>query len=96
MVVFRAGVAPVSLSLSSRVSIEGPPDRDLASLKLEPGEVVRVRMARGAETIGLGTRMPVSVGGERFLLSELVVHSPAWRAALGAPEPADGLSVWIE
>ena len=96
LVVFRAGLDPVSLSLSSAVALEGPPDRDLVSISLQPGEVLRVRMPQGAASVGWGARLPVTVGGERYLLSELVVHSPAWRAALGEPGPGDEFTVWIE
>ena len=96
LVVFRAGEQPAVLSLSSSARLEGLAGADPGALRLAPGELARVHMPDGAESIGLGDAIPVRAGDEVFLLAELTVHSTAWRKALGGPVDDPLLTIWIE
>jgi hypothetical protein len=94
VLVFQAGDEPVDLELSSTAPIEvstGNP-----SVHLQPGQTVRVRMPHGAENLNLGAFQSLSVGGDSFLLADLVVHSTAWRALAKGPVEGPDLKVWTE
>jgi hypothetical protein len=94
VLVFRAGYEPVDLLLSSPAPIEvstGSP-----KVHLEPGEVVRVRMPLGAENLMLGGFQVMSIAGEQFLLTEVVVHSDAWQGLAEGPTEGPELTAWME
>ena len=94
VLVFRAGDEPVDLLLSSPAPIEvstGSP-----KVHLEPGEVVRVRMPLGAENLMLGGFLVISIAGEQFLLTEVVVHSDAWQGLAEGPTEGPELTAWME
>lgn len=94
VLVFRAGDEPVDLVLS--VATVGGRGSGENRVHLEPGQTSRIRLPFGAETVRLGSHQAVRIGGEEFLLTELVVHSPAWRALLRDPEPGPDLTIWME
>lgn len=82
----QAGGAPVSLRLACRSRLELVGGGSVpALLQLEPGQAVELRMVDGAETLGLGRTVEVDIAGRRRELSSLVLHSPAWLDAFGAP-----------
>lgn len=96
VVVFAAGDEAVTLGLACRGRLRLPAGRSAASFRIEPGETVRVELLDGAETLEFGRAVPATIAGRSFEISGLVLHSPAWRAALGGPVAGPGLRIWIE
>lgn len=94
VLVLRAGDEPADFLFSSPVPFEVSAGG--RTVRLEPGQSVRVRMIHGAENLQLGGFHALTIGGEEFLLTELVVHSAAWRALLEAPGEGPDLTAWLE
>jgi hypothetical protein len=76
--------------------MEGPSGHPPESFSLQSGETVRVRLSGGAANVYLGRAVSVDIGGEQFRLTELIVHSPEWKAAMAGPGSDEGFRIWIE
>jgi hypothetical protein len=96
VIVFSAGNAAVDLDLTSQSTMEGPSGHPPESFSLQSGETVRVRLSGGAANVYLGRAVSVDIGGEQFRLTELIVHSPEWKAAMAGPGSDEGFRIWIE